>query len=339
MFQIEPKNIELLNEWLVGHEKFVLVTHSNPDGDTVGANLAMFHLLQKFGKKVKVITPDAIPDFLEWMPGCDQFLVFSNDQDSCKQAFDWAEVMICHDFNAAHRVGKMSHLLESFQGLKVMIDHHLFPDTAFFNLLFSFPESSSTSELLFSIIQMLGYEQEIDYNIALSLFVGIMTDTGSYSHSCDRSKVFKDSATLIDLGKLDVKSIHDKIYNSFSENRLRFLGYCISEKLVVREQYKSAYISLTNADMKKFEVNEGDTEGIVNYCLSINGIEFAILLKEKDDHIKLSFRSKGDFSVNKFSRDYFEGGGHLNAAGGKSFVSMEATIEKIEQLLPTINLK
>ena len=216
---------------------------------------------------------------------------------------------------------------------KIMIDHHLYPDEAFCELMFSYPESSSTSELLFHIFVQAEWSLHIDNSIASNIFVGIMTDTGSFAHSCDRKEVFEVTAQLIDQGNLEVKKIHDLIYNNFKESRLRFLGYCIHEKLKVFPEKHAAYISVSLQDMEKFGVEEGDLEGVVNYALSIRGIEFAILLKEKEDFVKLSFRSKSSLDVNNFARSHFNGGGHFHAAGGRSYTSLEKTIVVLEELI------
>jgi len=333
MIQLEKENVDKFLTFIAKAQNIVLINHSNPDGDTVGSSLALAKVLMKMGKTVSVVTPDPLPDFLEWLYGTEQMVVYSQDSQKIQSLFDAADTVLCMDFNAPHRVGKMSKSLKEVKAVKILIDHHLFPEESFFDLIFSFPVSSSTSELLFVLLEEADLLRIVDQDVASAIFVGIMTDTGSFAHSCNHKEVFEITAKLIEMGSLNVKAIHDKIYNSYEENRLRFLGYCISEKMVVLKEFRTAYIWVTKQDMEHYRVNEGDLEGVVNYSLSIRGIDFAILLKEKDDFVKMSFRSKKDFDVNAFARSHFRGGGHKNAAGGKSFKNMEATIKKLEKLI------
>lgn len=338
MIQIPAKHIEQLKSFIDSAQKITIITHTNPDGDTIGSSLAISNLLVQLGKETKVITPDELPDFLNWLPNANESIDYSKDSNIAEKAMNDADLIFCMDYNAAHRTGNFASVLEKANVPKIMIDHHLFPDEDFFDLLFSYPESSSTSELFFHIIEAAGWIDLIDESIATPLFVGIMTDTGSFAHSCDRKEVFEVTANLIEFGDLKIKAIHDKIYNNFKENRLRFLGYCISNKLIVRAERRTAYIWVSLEDMQKFDVSEGDLEGIVNYALSIEGIELAVLLKEKKEVVKLSFRSRAVFNVNMFAREYFNGGGHFNAAGGKSRETMADTIEKLERLINTIEI-
>lgn len=338
MIQLLESDIKQLTEYVSNHRNITLITHTNPDGDTIGAALALGNLLAKFDKNINVIIPDELPDFLTWLPSSVPIINYTNFKVEAQKALQSADIVFCMDFNAPHRTGKFSRELEKLSVPKILIDHHLFPDTEFFDLMFSFTESSSTSELLFHIVEAAGWQSLIDNSIATSLFVGIMTDTGSFAHSCDRKEVFEVTAKLIEYGDLKVKSIHDRIFNNFKENRLRFLGYCISNKLVVRYLSNTAYITVTLDEMKEFNVSEGDLEGIVNYALSIEGIELAVLFKEKEESIKLSFRSKSIFNVNQFARQYFEGGGHFNAAGGKSYSSMNDSVNFFESLISKIEI-
>lgn len=336
MIKLEKTAVDKFLTFIDKAQNILVTTHSNPDGDTVGSSLAIADVLKKMGKTVTVVTPDPLPDFLDWLHGANEMLVYGETPDKIQKAFDDADTVLCMDFNAPHRVGKLSKILKKVDAVKILIDHHLFPEDTFFDLIFSFPVSSSTSELLFVLLEESNLLKLIDQDIASAIFVGIMTDTGSFAHSCNRKEVFEITAKLIEIGNLNVKSIHDRIYNSYEEKRLRFLGYCISEKLVVLKEYRTAYIWITKADMEKYQVNEGDLEGVVNYSLSIRNIDLAILLKEKEDIIKMSFRSKKEFNVNEFARSYFHGGGHKNASGGKSFKSMDDTIEKLEKLIKEI---
>lgn len=338
MIEIPLSHIKELKKYIDSAKDILVITHTNPDGDTIGASLAISNLLRKISKNTIVIVPDELPDFLQWLPFADEVLDYSKTSKKVENAFEKADLIFCMDYNAVHRAGQLSDLLINAKVPKIMIDHHLFPDEAFFNFYFSYPESSSTSELLYHIIESADWRMLVDESVAAPLFVGLMTDTGSFAHSCDRKEVFEVAAKLIESGNLKVKVIHDLVYNNFKENRLRFLGYCISNKLVVNYLRRSAYIWVTLEEMKKFGVNEGDLEGVVNYALSIEGIELAVLLKEKSGSIKLSLRSRSVFNVNLFARTYFDGGGHFNAAGGKSKTTMHETIQKLENLINTVEI-
>jgi len=336
MINLEKTNTDKFLSFIDKAQNILVVTHSNPDGDTVGAALAIAKTVSKKGKQVSVVSPNPLPDFLEWLSGADNILIYSENPEAVEKIFDEADTLFCMDFNAPHRVGKMSPLLKEINAVKILIDHHPFPDESYFDLMFSFSIASSTSELLYVLLENTGLIEQMDKDIASAIFVGIMTDTGSFAHSCNHKEVFEISAKLIEKGDIDVKAVHDRVYNSYEEKRLRFLGFCISEKLVVLNNHKTAYIWVTQQEMNHYQVNEGDLEGVVNYSLSIKNIDLAILLKEKDDFVKMSFRSKKDFNVNEFARKYFHGGGHKNAAGGKSYKPMDKTIIKLEKLIKEI---
>jgi phosphoesterase RecJ-like protein len=214
----------------------------------------------------------------------------------------------------------------------VLIDHHLMPDTDFFDLLFSEIEISSTSELLFVLIHKLGFENLMDKDIANNIFIGIMTDTGSFSYSCNSPETFEHTAQLIRYG-LNVKEVHDKVYNDNPEDRLRLMGFSINEKLIVKKEFSSAYISLTQNELKQFNEKPGFTEGLVNLALSVEGVQFAAMMTEKNDFIKFSFRSKGGIDVNSIAREFFNGGGHKNASGGKLYIKMEDAIQLVEKVM------
>ena len=216
--------------------------------------------------------------------------------------------------------------------VKILIDHHPEPNLAQFDLCYSEVKTSSTSELVFGVIEGLGGSKIIDRNIAECIYVGIMTDTGSFSYACNSSRTFNIIAKLLETG-MNAEQVHRLVYDNYSEERLRLLGFSLSEKLKVIKELASAYIALDMSELKRFSYKEGDTEGLVNYALSIDGIKVAVLLTERKNKIRLSFRSKGNFPVNEIARDHFEGGGHLNAAGGDSYLPMDATIQKLESLL------
>ncbi len=327
--QINP--VEYFRKLVLEPAESLIVTHYNPDGDAIGSSLALFHFLKKLGHRVNVLIPNDIPSFLKWMPGSEQMIVFQSDPEAGKNLISGADLIFCMDFNSASRVKNFSGELSAAAATKVLIDHHLQPENEF-DLILSVTEVSSTSELLYSAIEGAGLADDLTSDIAECLYVGIMTDTGSYSYACNRPETFLITARLIAAG-INVEKIHRQVYDTYSESRMRLLGHCLGRRLKVLPELSAAYIWLTKADLEKYEYQPGDTEGVVNYALSIENISVAALFTERDDRIRLSLRSKGDFSVNDLARVHFNGGGHRNAAGADSFDSMENTLAKFEAIL------
>lgn len=314
--------------------KIAITTHKNPDGDAIGSSLALYEYLKLKKYHVNCIVPNSYPTFLAWLPGNEDILVFENEIEKSVQIIEEADIVFSLDYNAFHRSGEMEETITNSKAKKVLIDHHLEP-AKYFDISLSRTSTSSTSELIYELIDFLGDKSLINKNIAESIYVGIVTDTGSFSYSCNYPETYNVVSHLIELG-VDGELIHQLIYSTFSEERLRLLGYCLSERLHVLPQYKTAYIYLTKEDLKHYNHKSGDTEGVVNYALTIQGIEFAVLFTERDDLIRISFRSKGNFSVNNFARKYYEGGGHKKAAGGNSQKSMDITLQDfIENLKQT----
>jgi phosphoesterase RecJ-like protein len=332
------EQIAQLEHYISQSTNIVLVNHASPDADTIGSALALQRVLLQMGKKATVVCPNPIPDFLEWMPGSEEILIHDNKAKKSSRAIREADLLFAMDFNAPYRTANVEKQMNSFIGKKVLIDHHLFPQEDYFDLMFSYPEKSSTSELLFDILRASSYKKFINKDVAVNIFVGLMTDTGSFAYSCNTPETFESAAELIRYG-VDVKETHDLIYNNNSVERLQILGYSIDEALKIFPEHHAAYISLSKEILDKYGNKEGLTEGIVNYALSVKGICFAALMSEKDNKIKLSFRSKGNFNVNSFARAHFEGGGHHNAAGGKSFLTLEETGHKLEELIKKIDIK
>ncbi len=330
-----PAELNKLNKLLDKDSvRIVLTTHKNPDGDAIGSVLALYGYLRSRGfNNVECIVPDAYPSFLAWLPNNDVIYVFENDSDYCNELIKQADIIFSLDYNAFHRTGIMEESLTKASGKKVLIDHHLEPDSCF-DISYSKIDTSSTAELIYNFIESNQNTHLITKAIAEALYVGIMTDTGSFSYSCNYEKTYHIVAHLIKLG-IDSEKIHQLIYNTFTENRLRLLGYCLSERLTVLKEKRTAYIYLTKEDLNRFNYQTGDTEGVVNYALSIEDIEIAALFTERDDLIRISLRSKGDFSVNDFARKYFDGGGHKRAAGGNSYESMQNTLKRFEEKIRT----
>jgi phosphoesterase RecJ-like protein len=317
---------------LVSQSRNIVVTsHHNPDGDAIGSAIALSLLLNKTGKETMVIVPNDYPSFLKWIPG-GSLAIFKEDEIRAKDAISRADIIFCVDYNALHRTGNMQKSLEKAKAKKILIDHHLEPQVADFDYYLSEIAVSSTSELIYRFIDGCGWIDLLDQDIATGLFVGIMTDTGSFSFACNNPETFEITASLLRTG-INAEKIHRLVYDTYSESRLRLLGYCLSERLTVLPEFATAFIALDRSDLSRFNYQVGDTEGIVNYALSIDNIKIAVLLTERSDRIRLSFRSKGDFSVNKVAQEHFLGGGHRNAAGGDSYLNLQDTILKLKEVL------
>jgi bifunctional oligoribonuclease and PAP phosphatase NrnA len=309
----------------------LIVPHINPDGDAIGSCLALNGFLKNLNHKSRVIIPNEFPDFLQWMDGADEVVDFEKSPDEVKQLFLEADTLFCLDFNDFERSEGMKELLSSFKGKKVVVDHHPSP-VANCNLLISYTTVSSTCELLFRLIEEAGLLNYLDKKCADAIFVGIMTDTGNFSYNASDPDTYYIVAKLLEKG-IDKDLIHSNVYHTFSEDRWRLIGHSLKDKMVILPEYRTGYISLSKEELDQFNFQPGDTEGLVNYPLSVKGVVFCALFIEKDDQIKLSFRSKGNFSTNDFSRKHFNGGGHINASGGSIKVPLNEAIDLFEKLL------
>ncbi|HNW99494.1 MAG TPA: bifunctional oligoribonuclease/PAP phosphatase NrnA [Bacteroidales bacterium] len=316
------------------NRKITIVSHVNPDGDAVGASLALYCLLVKEKYEVSVIIPNEIPSFLKWMPCCDKILITDSNLSESEKVISNAEVIFCLDFNNVNRLDGLVDAYKNSKAIKFLIDHHLEP-TVFTDYSYSDHNVSSTSEIVWELIESLGKINDIDKAIAECIYVGMVTDTGSFSYSCNHVKMYNITAELFKLG-IDGERIHRLVYDTFTENRMRLLGFCLSDKMKVFPEYQTAYISLTKEDLEKYNYQTGDSEGVVNYALSIKGIEMAVFFIERNENIKISFRSKGKVDVNEIARKYYDGGGHHNASGGYSYTSIPETLDNFEKLLPVI---
>ncbi len=331
------EDFQSIKQVLSEPKKIVIVPHRNPDGDAYGSCLALYHYLLKFNHQVTVISPNDCPDFLKWMPGEDQIVIFENDIKNATGILEDAEIVFTLDFNALHRVGdRMHQALLKLDPLYVMIDHHQQPDD-FAKFTYVDPLVCSTCQMLYQFIDELGDLDKIDTDIATCLYAGILTDTGSFRFPATNSKTHRITANLLDKGANN-SEIYNKIHNVSSYHRLQLLGRALQNMKEV-ERYKTAYITLSQSELNNNNFKKGDTEGFVNYALSLKDVIFAAIFIEdkKQGIIKISFRSVGDFSVNEFSRNHFNGGGHINAAGGRSEESLEKTIDKFLSLLPLYN--
>ncbi len=327
----DSREIETVGRLLAVPQNIVLVSHKNPDGDTIGAALAMMHYLRKKGHSVTALVPNEFPGYYNWIPGAGEVVVFDRNAHAVRAALAEGQLLFCFDFNSLDRTGNMAPDLEKFAGRKIVIDHHLEPGDEF-DHYFCSTASSSTGELVYEFIDALGDKALLGMEEALALYTCIMTDTGSFSYNCNHGRTYHIVAELIDLG-IDVANVHKLVYDTYTEDRLRLLGFALSNRMMVWNDLHTAVIYLTKEDLKRFNYRVGDTEGLVNYGLSMEEINLAALLTEKDNQIRISFRSKGDFSVNRLAREFFNGGGHKNASGGNSKMGMDDTIDKLKEVL------
>lgn len=326
------ENIEKIKSLFSKAKKTVIITHWSPDGDAIGSSLGLYHYLTRKKLKASVITPNDYPSFLHWMPGHNKVTDNKLDPKSAKDKISKADIIFCLDFNSLKRIEDLGDQVKKSKAVKFIIDHHQQPE-GFADHLIHNTKASSTSELVYELIAQLGDEKLVNQKTASCLYTGIMTDTGSFSFSSTSANTHRIAAKLIESGAKGT-DIHDAVYEGKSEDRIKLLGYCLSEKLKVLHEHKTAFISLSNDELKKFNHKKGDTEGVVNYALSIADVEFAAFFVERDEIIKTSFRSRGKFDVNRFARKHFEGGGHKNAAGGSSELSLDETIVKFLEILP-----
>jgi bifunctional oligoribonuclease and PAP phosphatase NrnA len=305
-------------------ENILIICHINPDGDSVGAQLALYHYFKSKGKNVSLLAPNNLQEFLKWMDGAELINIFIKDRKKGRMLIERADLIIMLDFNQADRLGEAENLVIASSAKKVIIDHHLNPED-FTDMVISDPSKCSTSELIHEVICEINGERFMNRSYAEALYVGIITDTGNFEHGSYSSRTFRIVADLLDTGILKEKIIN-LIYNNFSSDRIRLQGFALNQRMVVLPEFRSAYIYLSKEDLKTYNYVKGDTEGFVNMPLSIKGINFSALFIEKDNFIKLSFRSKGKFPSNEFASQYFSGGGHLNASGGEYTDTLENTI-------------
>ncbi|MBD2699098.1 bifunctional oligoribonuclease/PAP phosphatase NrnA [Spirosoma sp. BT702] len=316
----------------------LITTHQNPDADAMGSSLGLAGYLRKKGHRVTVVTPTDYPSNLYWMAGNDGVIAFEEKlRVPVSQLFDEADIIFCLDFSSLDRIRELAPMVRQARARKILIDHHLEPES-FADLTLWDPEAAATAELIFRLINELGDKDLIDVPIAECLYSGLMTDTGSFRHSNTTGNVHRMAAELVDL-KIDVSTIHRRIFDNVTLDKFRLLGYVLNEKLKVLPEYKFAYIMLTDAELKRYRSKMGDTEGMVNYALAVEGVAMAAILIDRIDEIRLSFRSIGDFSVRDLASRHFEGGGHRNAAGGRSKLSLAETEQKLLEVIPLYQQK
>jgi len=320
---------ELLNE----PRHIVITTHHKPDGDAMGSSLGLYNYLIQKGHQVRVITPTDYPAFLQWLPNNPEVIIYTDKPAESEELIAAADIIFCLDFNALARINELGPVVRESAAIKVMIDHHLEPE-GFDDFRHWSINACASAQLVYDfIVNLMNEKQFINKDVATCLYTGIMTDSGSFRFPNTTAEVHHIVADLIGCGAENSR-IHQMVYDNFSENRLRFLGHCLINKLEVFTEFNSALITVDKEDLEKFKITTGDTEGVVNYALSINGIRLAALIVERKDRVKLSLRSTGDFPANEICKKYFNGGGHRNAAGGFSDENLQDTISKFKSILP-----
>jgi phosphoesterase RecJ-like protein len=312
--------------------KVVITTHQKPDPDAMGSSLALSNFLKQLGHSVTVISPTNWADFLKWMPGCKEVIDYEYNREKAEAAIDKAEWIFCLDFNAMHRAKHMARKLEQVNCVRILIDHHQEPQVECFEFGVSNTAKSSTCELVYDLIVESGNGGRINLEIAQCLYAGIIGDTGSFRFPSASQAVHLMVADLKSRG-LNHTQVHEEIYDNFLENRMRFLGHVLLHRMEIMYEYNAALIAIPKSDLIRFDIKTGDTEGLVNYPLSIKGMKMVGLIIDRDEERKWSFRSKGNFDVNTFARKHFEGGGHFNAAGGRSSESLEQNVHRFREVL------
>ena len=322
-----------LKELLIQPKQIVITTHHKPDGDAMGSSLGLYNYLIQKGHKVRVIVPTDYPMFLHWLPNNPDVIIFTDNLEESKEYVAKADIIFCLDFNWLSRINELGEFVREAKAPKVMIDHHLepegFDDYRLWNI-----NACATAQLIYEfIVKIMGEREFLNKDVATCLYTGIMTDSGSFRFPNTTAEVHRIVADLISCGAENAR-IHQLVYDNSSENRLRFLGHCLLNKLEIFREYNAALITVSKEELIQYRLTTGDTEGVVNYALSINGIKLAALIVERNDRVKLSMRSTGDFPANEICKKYFSGGGHRNAAGGFSDEKIEAVVSKFKTILP-----
>ncbi len=327
------EKINQFNALLTNAKKVVITAHKSPDGDSIGSSLALFHYLSKEHGDVSICHPDKAPHFLHWMLGFDEVIAHQENEAQVTQLMQDADLIFCLDYNSPGRIGKMDDLLAKSTAKKIMIDHHRDPAEGFVDLMFSDPQTCSTAQLIYELMEARNDLDKIDRETSEAIYTGLITDTGSFRFSSVTPKTHEIAAHLISNG-LHHSTIHENIFDTNTENRIKLTSFALLEKLVVVRDLQTAYISLTQAEQTRFDAQKGDTEGLVNQALSLAGVKMAIFFKESDGIIKISFRSVATIPVNDLARNHFQGGGHRNASGGKFVGKMDDAISKFVTILP-----
>lgn len=322
---IDPQKVEQIISHIENSKRIVITTHLSPDGDAIGSSLALYHFIKNRGGNVMIIVPNSFPYFLKWMEGAQEIEVFEYNPSAGSRILMNADLIFSLDYNISKRAGDMSTILDSSSATKIMIDHHPYPGDNF-DIIVSKPQISSTSELIFRLIYQADKFNEITKAEAESIYCGMMTDTGGFTYNSADPEIFEIISMLLRKG-IDKDAIYTNVFNNYSEERFRLLGFTLSQRMEVYHDKHSALLYLSNEDQSQYSFSKGDTEGFVNYPLSIKGIIFSTFIREEEGMIKLSFRSQKSFRCNEFASEFFGGGGHINASGGEFYGSLEDALK------------
>lgn len=329
---IESRQITQVENLLAKYEKIVIVTHVSPDGDAIGSSLGLYHYLNNAGNDVSVIVPNAFPGFLQWMDGAADILNYEKYPEYAQKLIAEAELVFCLDFNIPKRTHHLAPFIEATKAKKVMIDHHPEPSD-FCDVTISYPQISSTSELIFRLICRMGDFESMSKSSAECIYTGMMTDTGGFTYNSNNAEIYYIIGELLKKG-INKDQIYSNVYHNYSVDRYRMLGYTLSEKMKIYPNYNAALVSLTKEEQLKYNAQKGDTEGFANLPLNIKGIIFSVFIRQDNEMLKISLRSQGAFPCNRFAAQCFNGGGHLNAAGGEFYGTMDEAIAIFEKTLP-----
>ncbi len=328
---VPAEALATLRQLLERPRRVAIVSHYNPDGDAVGSTLGWAHLLKAAGHNARVVLPNTPADFLDWLPGRSEVLCLDRSPDASLSTIRTSDIVFCLDFNRLDRIGGLEDAVRAVK-IKVLIDHHQEPEE-FAAATFSDTSASSTCQMVVEIAQALGWMEHIDEQAATCLYTGMVTDSGSFRFRSTTPQTMRIAADLLERG-VDLDRIHNAISDTNSADRLRLLGFTLQERMTVLPELRPVIIGLGQEELKRFHFKQGDTEGFVNYGLSIKGMRLAAFFMEHPDLVKISLRSKGDLPVDRFLKEHFNGGGHANAAGGRSELSLEATVQRFMSLLP-----
>ncbi len=328
---IDEHTIERLRAFVNSASRIAITCHKSPDGDALGSSLALCHVLRRLGKEAFVVTPDMAPKSLEFVPGLRDLVVFTKHEVRARNILEQAQLIFCLDFNSLKRIDRLAEVVEPLKTRRVLIDHHLNPDDTF-DIKISFPEASSTCELVFRVLMQMGLLRMMDRHAASCLYVGLLTDTGGFAYSCDNPEFYEILASIL-RRRIDRIGLYNKAMNTFSADSVRLQGYALNEKMQLFPEQGASLITLSKEELERFNYNRGDTETLVNKPLAIPEIYWSVFLREDSDKIKVSCRSQGDFSVSDICERYFNGGGHFNAAGGDFIGTLDEAVDVFHQVL------
>ena len=329
--ELQKQELEDIKSLLSYPKSIAILSHRNPDVDAIGSSLGLRGYLNKYNHNVKFILPSEYPDTFLFLDGIDSTIIFDSEKKRAEETIAKADIIFCLDFNSLDRIDKIAPFVRDAKATKILIDHHLDPEP-FADYIYSDTTASSTCEMVLDFIQLLGDASKLDPKIGEALFTGIITDTGSFKYAT-RSKTYTAAADLKNVG-VDDYWLQDKIFNRVTEKQMRLLGHCLANRMELIPEYRAGLIALTKEDYAEWDIKRGDTEGIVNYLLMMEGIEVAAFIREQPTIVKLSLRSKGDISVQEICRNHFNGGGHKNASGGAAYAKLEDIVKRFKTVLP-----